>query len=285
MLPYLTRQNLDSFIGQALAEDIGPGDYSTLACFPPPSQGKAKLLCKSSGVLAGVGMAQEILARFDPDARLEVLLDDGSPFQPGDVAFYIEAKVQTLLSTERLILNCMQRMSGIATHTRALADLVAGTGCQILDTRKTTPNFRLAEKWAVAIGGGRNHRYALYDMVMLKDNHIDFCGGITQAVQKTQAYMQERNLDLAIEVEIRTIPELAEALTLPGIHRLLLDNMTPAQVRECVQLVAGRVETEASGNINRNNLRAYAETGVNFVSMGSLTYGATPLDLSLKACA
>ncbi len=284
MLPYLTRENLDRFIADALAEDIGPGDYSTLACFPETERGKVRLLCKSSGVLAGVGMAQEILRRFDPEAQLDIRLSDGATFQASDVAFYLEARVQTLLSAERLILNCMQRMSGIATHTRALADIVAGTGCQILDTRKTTPNFRLAEKWAVAIGGGQNHRYALYDMVMLKDNHIDFCGGITQAVTKTQKYLKTNSLNLDIEVEIRTLDQVAEALSLPGIRRLLLDNMTPEQVSTCVTLIQGRVETEASGNINKTNLRTYAETGVNYVSMGSLTYGATPLDLSLKAC-
>lgn len=283
MLAYLTHEHITHFIREALTEDIGPGDYSTLACFPPDERGRVKLLCKDDGILAGVEMARHILAYYDPEARMEILMQDGEAFKKGDIAFYVEANVQTLLSCERLLLNCMQRMSGIATHTRRLADKVAHTRCRLLDTRKTTPNFRLAEKWAVHIGGGTNHRFALYDMVMLKDNHIDFCGGISAAVSKTVDYLNTNSLDLKIEVEVRNMDELREAVSQPGVFRVLLDNMTPAQVAECVHFIQGRVETEASGGINETNLAAYAETGVDYVSLGTLTYGARPLDLSLKA--
>ena len=283
MLAYLTPERITAFIDDALAEDIGPGDYSTLACFPEREWGRARLLCKDRGVLAGVELAAKILTHYDPDVQLEPVLSDGEAFQPGDVAFYVNARVRTLLSCERLLLNCMQRMSGIATHTRRLADKVAHTSCRLLDTRKTTPNFRLAEKWAVHIGGGQNHRYALYDMIMLKDNHIDFCGEIGAAVERTLAYLKAKRLKLDIEVEVRSEEEVRQALGQTGIRRLLLDNMTPAQVAACVRLIGGRMETEASGGINESNLVAYAETGVNFVSLGSLTYGARPLDLSLKA--
>jgi nicotinate-nucleotide pyrophosphorylase (carboxylating) len=230
-------------------------------------------------------MAKAILARYDSSASVTTLMEDGESFKPGDVAFYVEAPLRTLLSCERLILNSMQRMSGIATHTRRLVDSVAHTSCKLLDTRKTTPNFRLAEKWAVHIGGGVNHRFALYDMIMLKDNHIDFCGGIGPAVERTIAFLQEKNLDLKIEVEVRTLRDVDEALQYNGIARLLLDNMTPDLVLKCVQRIQNQVETEASGGINETNLVAYAETGVNYVSLGNLTYGARPLDLSLKAVA
>jgi nicotinate-nucleotide pyrophosphorylase (carboxylating) len=283
MLEYITKQSVQTFVQAALREDVGPGDYSSLACFPETERGKVKLLCKGDGVLAGAELAQAIIVEVDPTAVFFPNLTDGNSFRKGDVAFTIEASVLALLKAERLILNCMQRMSGIATLTNRLSKKIAHTSCRLLDTRKTTPNFRLAEKWAVHIGGGTNHRFGLYDMVMLKDNHIDFCGGIGAAVAKAQHYLKKNQLDLKIVVEVRTLEEVAEALEFPSIYRLLLDNMATEEIRSCLQLIGGRVLTEASGGITEENLVAYAETGVDFISMGMLTYGAQAIDLSLKA--
>jgi nicotinate-nucleotide pyrophosphorylase (carboxylating) len=282
-LPYLTLEALDHFIKQALAEDIGPGDYSTLASIPVSAQGRAKLLCKSEGILAGVALAERIFTTYDPALKMEVLIAEGSPYTYGDVAYKIWGSSASILSCERLVLNCMQRMSAIATRTARLQGMIAHTNCRLLDTRKTTPNFRIAEKWAVAIGGGFNHRFGLYDMVMLKDNHIDFCGGIEKAILITQEYLKKHSLDLSIEVEVRNEHELTEALATGGIQRVLLDNMTPSEITSCLVLIGGKVESEASGGITEENLIAYAQTGVDYISSGSLIYAAGSLDLSLKA--
>lgn len=280
---YLTDQAINHLIDQALNEDIGPGDFSSLSSIPESAYNKARLIVKDSGILAGVEMAQYIFQKVNSAFRVEVFLKDGAFVNSGDIAFTVEGPAASLLSAERLVLNCMQRMSGIATHTHRYVQLVAGTGCTLLDTRKTTPNFRLAEKWAVLIGGAQNHRYGLYDMVMLKDNHIDFAGGISEAINACKSYLKSQKLNLDIEVETRNLTEVEQVLAVGGVKRIMLDNMSPKQVEEAVVLINKQAETEASGGITDVNLRAYAETGVDFVSLGTLTYGAKPLDLSLKA--
>ena len=280
---YLNQAAIDLFIKQALAEDIGPGDYSTLASVPAGATKQARLLLKSEGILAGVELARQIFAHFDPDLKFTELMPDGSAYKQGQEAFHVEGSGQTILSCERLVLNCMQRMCAIATKTHQMSLQLVGTKAKLLDTRKTTPNFRLPEKWAVKIGGGTNHRFALYDMVMLKDNHIDYAGGIKPALALTKAYLETNHLDLEIEIEIRTKAELEEALEMGIAQRILLDNMMPSLVAECVQMVAGRAITEASGGIAENTLRDYALTGVDFISAGALTHSAGSLDMSLKA--
>ena len=273
----------EQFITAALAEDIGAGDYSTLAAIAPQAEGRAVLKIKEAGILAGMALAQQIVHQLEPLARFTLHKQDGDAVQTGDVAFELEAKVHTILQAERLLLNCAQRMSGIATLTRQFVDKVAGTGATILDTRKTTPLFRQFEKEAVRLGGGQNHRMGLYDMVMLKDNHIDFCGGITKALHKTVAYLREHNLDLPIEVETRSLADVQETLAAGGATRIMLDNYAPAQVAEAVKLIAGRAETEASGGIHMGNVADYAATGVDFISVGAIIHHAVSLDLSLKA--
>ena len=279
---YLTQAAIGEFISAALCEDIGNGDHSTLSCIPEHAVRRAHLKVKTAGILAGVGMAVEIFNRFDPGLKTEILIPDGSLVKIGDIAFTVEGSARSILTTERLVLNCMQRMSGIATVTNRLASIISDTGALLLDTRKTTPCFRLAEKWAVAIGGGTNHRFGLFDKIMLKDNHIDFAGGIPQAVAAAKEYLDHNKLSLQIEVETRNLTEVKQALE-AGVDRIMFDNMTTEQTRDGVALVAGACETEASGNITEIRIREVALTGVNFISVGALTHSAPILDLSLKA--
>lgn len=274
---------LEEIIDNALAEDIGEGDHSTMACVPENARGKARLLVKEPGILAGVELAEMIFKRFDPDLKIEVMLKDGAQVKAGDVAFVIEGSSRSILSTERLVLNFMQRMSGIATQTNRICQLIEGTSVRLLDTRKTTPGIRFLEKWAVRIGGGYNHRFALYDMIMLKDNHIDYAGGIRPAIERTQAYLKETGKSLKIEVEVRNETELKEVLDCGGVDRIMLDNFTPDEIRKVLPLIPENYETEASGGITELTIRAYAETGVHFISVGALTHSVKSLDLSLKA--
>lgn len=277
------KKEISLIIDNALREDIGSGDHSSRACIPETATGKAKLLVKDRGILAGVDFALQVFDSVDPRMQVEVLLKDGSPIKPNDIAFYVEGPVQSILKTERLVLNAMQRMSAIATKTSSFADKLQGTGARILDTRKTTPGIRALEKWAVKIGGGENHRFALYDMIMLKDNHIDFAGGIEIAIEKTRSYLQENNLDLKIIVEARNLDEIKRILAAGPIHRILLDNMNYEETRKAVALIGGQCETESSGGITLDTIRAYAECGVNYISSGALTHSVYNLDLSLKA--
>lgn len=274
---------LEEIIDNALREDIGEGDHSTLACVPVNASGKAKLLVKEPGILAGVELAKMIFHRFDRNLKLEVLIKDGEAVNPGDVAFVVSGSSRSILSTERLVLNFMQRMSGIASQTNRIVTKIEGTNCKLLDTRKTTPGIRYLEKWAVRIGGGYNHRFALYDMIMLKDNHIDFAGGIEPAFKRTHDYLKEIGKDLKIEIEVRDFEELDEALRVGGFDRIMLDNFTPDQIREALKRIPSPIETEASGGITEQTIRAYAETGVNFISVGALTHSVKSLDLSLKS--
>ena len=282
--PYLTDESLDLFITNALAEDVGDGDHSSLAAIPATARNRARLLVKGTGVLAGVEVARRVLAAVNESLALDVLLPDGARVQPGDVAFTVEGPAQSILTAERLLLNCMQRMSGIATLTAHLTGLLSGTRARLLDTRKTTPGFRALEKWAVLIGGGVNHRFGLFDMVMLKDNHVDYAGGVRPAIKATHAYLKATGREhLRIEVETRNLAEVEEALATGGIHRVMFDNYSPDLLRQGVALVAGRVETEASGGITEATIREVAETGVDFISVGALTHSAGSMDLSLKA--
>ncbi|RAU84311.1 carboxylating nicotinate-nucleotide diphosphorylase [Pontibacter arcticus] len=280
---YLTQQAISDFIAQALAEDIGDGDHSSLASIPADAQNQARLLVKGDGILAGIEMAGYIFNAVDPELKVEVLLTDGTPVKYGDVALTVKGKAQSILTAERLVLNCMQRMSGIATYTHYLSSLIEGTGAKLLDTRKTTPNFRIMEKWAVLIGGGVNHRYGLFDMIILKDNHVDYAGGIRQAIEATQNYLKEKGKDLKIEVETRTLDEVRQAVETGGIHRIMLDNMSPDMMREAVAIIGGKYETEASGGITETTIRAVAECGVDYISVGALTHSIKSIDLSLKA--
>jgi nicotinate-nucleotide pyrophosphorylase (carboxylating) len=281
--PYLTAEALTTFIRTALAEDVGDGDHSALAAIPAEARNRAKLLVKAEGVLAGVQLAGLIFKEVDPALTLSVQLEDGARVKHGDVAFTVEGPARSILTAERLVLNCMQRMSGIATYTAHLTALLAGTKARLLDTRKTTPNFRLCEKWAVLIGGGVNHRYGLFDMIMLKDNHVDYAGGVPAAIAATQAYLRRTGRQLPIVLETRTLAEVQQALDTGGVDRVMLDNMPPAQLREAVALVAGRVPLEASGGITEQTIADVAATGVDYISVGALTHSATILDLSLKA--
>ncbi|MCW3462700.1 carboxylating nicotinate-nucleotide diphosphorylase [Chitinophaga nivalis] len=274
---------LQAFIRSALAEDIGTGDHSTMACIPPTARGRAVLKIKEDGILAGMQVAAAIFKWLDMYTVFKPLKQDGDAMVAGETAFEVEAAVHTLLMGERLVLNCMQRMSGIATLTHSYVEKLKGYHTRVLDTRKTTPNFRLLEKEAVRIGGGVNHRMGLYDMVMLKDNHIDFSGGITAAVTNTVAYLKERNLPLKIEVETRNLEDVKEVLAVGQIDRIMLDNFTPADITAAMQLINGRFETEASGGITITNLEEYAKTGVDYISVGAMIHHAVSLDLSLKA--
>jgi len=277
------QNELDIIIANAIREDVGPGDYSSLACIPATATGRAKLLVKDNGLLAGVAFARQVFAYVDPAMTFEVFIQDGTPVKYGDVAFHVHGSSQSILKAERLVLNAMQRMSAIATKTAKYVKILEGTGTGVLDTRKTTPGIRALEKWAVKIGGGENHRFALYDMVMLKDNHIDFAGGITPAITKTQEYLKANNLDLKIIVEARDLNEVREIMANPGVHRILLDNFDYAQTREAVQLIGDYCQTESSGGINEDTMRYYAECGVNYISSGALTHSVYNMDLSLKA--
>ena len=280
---YLTDSAIVRFIESALQEDIGTGDHSSLASIDEYQTGAAQLLIKSSGILAGVALAQRIFHRVDEQLELQLFRRDGDRVSPGDVGFIVTGSVRSILASERLVLNCMQRMSGIATYTHHLKSLISDSGARLLDTRKTTPNFRLPEKWAVAIGGGTNHRFGLYDMIMLKDNHVDYAGGIMAAIKATQDYLDEKKLDLKIEVETRNLEEVEQVLITGGVHRILLDNMNPSQLRQAVKLIDGRIETEASGGITEENIAEIAFTGVDFISVGALTHSVDSLDISLKA--
>lgn len=279
---YLNEPHLSAFIASALAEDIGPGDYGTLACIPQDLQRTARLLIKDRCILAGVDMAIAIFKHHDPNLQIEVFMPDGVKAHAGDVAFHVTGSAQSILSCERTVLNTMQRMSGIASYTRKLVALVQDTPATLLDTRKTTPNFRLAEKWAVKIGGAENHRFGLYDMVMLKDNHVDFGGGIPTAVAATKKYLANNNLDLKIIVETRNLEEVAQALE-ANIYRIMFDNMSIPLMREAVKMVNGACQTEASGGITEVTLREVALTGVTYISVGALTHSARNIDISLKA--
>ena len=274
---------IDTIIREALHEDIGDGDHTSLATIPAEAQGKAKLLVKEDGIVAGVELAQRIFTIYDPTLEVEVFIQDGSSIKKGDVVLTVAGSSQSILATERLMLNFMQRMSGIATKARFLADKISHTNCRLLDTRKTTPCIRYMEKWAVRIGGAYNHRYALYDMIMIKDNHVDYAGGIKKAMEATQNYLKAKNLDLKIELEVRNFEELKEALEVGGMHRIMLDNFTPENIREALKLIPNHIETEASGGITEDTIVAYAETGVDFISVGALTHSIKSLDLSLKA--
>lgn len=276
--------NINEFIRLSLEEDCaGAGDPTTLACIPENEKGKAVLKIKEDGILAGVEVAKAIFYYLERETRFNIFKTDGTAMQPGQIAFEVAAKVHTILKAERLVLNCMQRMSGIATLTRSYVDLIKNTSARILDTRKTTPLFRYFEKEAVRIGGGHNHRMGLYDMIMLKDNHIDYCGGIEAAIRQTQDYLKKNNLDLKIEIETRTIEDVEKVLKTGGVHRIMLDNYTPAEMSNAVALINRRYETEASGGINKGNILNYAQTGVDFISIGALTHHAVSVDLSLKA--
>jgi nicotinate-nucleotide pyrophosphorylase (carboxylating) len=280
---YLSEAAIHHFIDEALREDIGPGDVSSLSSVPVGKVSEAELRVKDKGILAGVELAAMIFRRFDPELEMEQGLRDGEKISPGQIAFRIRGSARSILSTERLVLNCMQRMSGIATRTRHLQNLIAHTGTQVMDTRKTSPNSRLIEKWAVAIGGGKNHRFALYDMVMLKDNHIDYAGGLSKALHQCRAYLDENQLNLPVEVETRNLAELEEALSTGLADIIMLDNYPLEDMRRAVEITAGRVPLEASGNIREETIVPVAETGVDYISVGALTHSYKSLDLSLKA--
>lgn len=273
----------DEIVKNALQEDLGDGDHSSLACIPVNATGTAKLLIKDSGVLAGVEVAQKVCELVDSALEFELLIPDGTQVKSGDIAFYIHGKAQSILAAERTLLNFMQRMSGIATQTKSYVDLLQGTSTNLLDTRKTTPGIRYMEKWAVRIGGGMNHRFALYDMIMLKDNHVDFAGGIKEAITRTQAYLAQTGKNLKVEIEVRNLEELQQVLEVGMVDRIMLDNFSPALLKEAIIKIDGRFETEASGGITKETLRTYAETGVDFISVGALTHSFRSLDMSLKA--
>ncbi|MGV7107911.1 carboxylating nicotinate-nucleotide diphosphorylase [Flavobacterium sp. U410] len=277
------QKELDIIITNAIREDVGDGDHSSLACIPALAQGKAKLLVKDEGIIAGVEFAKMVFQYVDPNLKVETLMNDGDSVKYGDIVFTVHGSSQSILKAERLVLNAMQRMSAIATKTRFFADLLTGTKAKILDTRKTTPGIRAIEKWAVKIGGGENHRFALYDMIMLKDNHIDFAGGITKAIEKTQHYLKDNQKDLKIIVEARDLNEVKEILQSKGVFRILLDNFDYEMTKEAVALIGNQCQTESSGNINEKTVRAYADCGVNYVSSGALTHSIYNMDLSLKA--
>ena len=273
----------DRLIELAFAEDIGDGDHTTLCCIPDDAMGKSKLLIKEDGILAGIEIAKQVFHRFDPTMQVEVFINDGAAVKKGDIAMIVTGKVQSLLQTERLMLNIMQRMSGIATMTNKYVKKLEGTKTRVLDTRKTTPGMRMLEKEAVKIGGGVNHRIGLFDMILLKDNHVDFAGGIKNAIDRCHAYLKAKNKDLKIEIEVRNFDELNQVLEIGGVNRIMLDNFTPEETKRAVELIGGRYETESSGGITFDTIRDYAEQGVDFVSVGALTHSVKGLDMSFKA--
>lgn len=277
-------QLIDELIDLAFAEDIGDGDHTTLCCIPDTAMGKSRLLIKEPGILAGVEIARKIFHRFDPDLKMTVYIEDGTAVKPGDVAFVVEGRVQSLLQTERLMLNVMQRMSGIATMTHRYVKKLEGLHTRILDTRKTTPGMRMLEKEAVKIGGGVNHRIGLFDMILLKDNHVDFAGGIENAISRCHDYLKAKGKDLKIEIEVRNLDELKEVMRVGGVDRIMLDNFSPELTREAVKIVGGKYEIESSGGITFDTIRDYAESGVDFVSVGALTHSVKGLDMSFKGC-
>ncbi|MEI6349296.1 MAG: carboxylating nicotinate-nucleotide diphosphorylase [Bacteroidota bacterium] len=277
------RTQIEEIIKRAIAEDLGDGDHSSLSCIPIEAMGKAQLKVKEKGVLAGVELAKWVFNLIDPKLKVEVFISDGAHVKPGDIAFYVSGPTRSILAAERTALNFMQRMSGIATSTDAMVTAMNSAKCKLLDTRKTTPGIRIIEKWAVRIGGGLNHRMGLFDMIMLKDNHIDFAGGIEKAITRTHEYLKTTNKTLKIEVEVRTLEDVEEVLRVRGVDRIMLDNFTPQLMKEAVDLIQGKFETEASGMINLSNIKEYASTGVDFISSGSLTHQIKSLDLSLKS--
>jgi nicotinate-nucleotide pyrophosphorylase (carboxylating) len=279
----LDKSIIDQFILSSLNEDVGDGDHTSLATISEGTRGKAKLLVKDEGILAGVELAIEIFKVVDPGLKLNVFMPDGTKVKPGDVAFEVEGDAQNILKAERLVLNCMQRMSGIATKTRQIVDILKGTNTHVLDTRKTTPGLRYFEKWAVRIGSGVNHRFGLYDMILIKDNHVDYAGGIRQAIEKTQEYVKKQNKKLAIEIEVRNMEELEMVLQTGGVNRILLDNFGFRSLKEAVNIIEGRYITEASGGITIDNIIEYAACGVDYISVGAITHSVKSLDLSLKA--
>ena len=275
---------IDRLIDLAFAEDIGDGDHTTLSCIPATAMGKSKLLIKEAGVLAGIEIAKEIFHRFDPTMKVEVFINDGAEVKPGDVAMVVEGKIQSLLQTERLMLNVMQRMSGIATMTLNYFKQLEVTKTLLLYTRKTTPVLRMLENAALKIGGGFNHRIGLFDMILLKDNHVDFAGGIDKAINRAKEYCKEKGKDLKIEIEVRNFDELQQVLNIGGVDRIMLDNFTPENTKKAVEMIGGKYETESSGGITFDTLRDYAECGVDFISVGALTHSVKGLDMSFKAC-
>lgn len=277
------KKEIELIIANAIREDVGDGDHTSLSCIPDTAIGKAKLLVKDNGIIAGVEFAKAVFKYVDTDLQVETLIEDGSNVIHGDIVFYVQGRSQSILMAERLVLNAMQRMSAIATKTKLFVDLLEGTKTQILDTRKTTPGIRALEKWAVKIGGGVNHRFALYDMIMIKDNHIDFAGGITKAIEKTQAYLKVKNKDLKIIVEARNLDEIAEILKIDGVYRILIDNFNYEDTKKAVALIGDKCLTESSGGINEKTAREYANCGVDYISSGALTHSVYNLDLSLKA--
>jgi nicotinate-nucleotide pyrophosphorylase (carboxylating) len=279
----LNKEIIHQFIINALSEDVGDGDHTSLSTIEAGTQGKAKLLVKDTGILAGVELAAEIFREVDPNLKLNVFLNDGAEVKPKDIAFEVEGDAQSILMAERLVLNCMQRMSGIATNTNQIVDLLQGTNTKILDTRKTTPGMRYLEKWAVRIGGGVNHRFGLYDMILIKDNHVDYSGGIRQAIENANRYINETGKKLAIEIEVRNFDELEQVLQTGNVNRILIDNFNFADLKQAVNMIEGRYITEASGGITIDNIRDYANCGVDYVSVGALTHSVKSLDLSLKA--
>ena len=278
------KELIDKLIDLAFAEDIGDGDHTTLSCIPDTAMGKSRLLIKESGILAGIEVAKEVFRRFDPTMKVEAFMPDGTAVKPGDVPMMVEGRVQSLLQTERLMLNILQRMSGIATVTHRYVERLEGTGTQVLDTRKTTPGMRILEKMAVKIGGGANHRIGLFDMILLKDNHVDFAGGIEKAITRAREYCKEKGKDLKIEIEVRNLDELQQVLNVGGVDRVMFDNFSPELTRKAVAMVNGRYETESSGGITFDTIRDYAECGVDFISVGALTHSVKGLDMSFKAC-
>ena len=281
--PEQFENELNLIIKNGFREDVGHGDHTSLSCIPSDAQGKAKLLVKDTGIIAGVAFAKKVFEYFDSDLHLETFINDGAKVHHGDVVFHVSGKSQSILQAERFVLNAMQRMSAIATKTAFFVDLLKGTNTKILDTRKTTPGIRALEKWAVKIGGGVNHRFALYDMIMIKDNHIDFAGGISEAITKTKDYLEEKNLDIKIIVEARSIDEIEEILKNDGVYRILIDNFSFEDTKAAVRLINGKCLTESSGGINEKTIRKYAECGVDFISSGALTHSVYNMDLSLKA--
>ena len=274
---------IDEIIQNALREDIGDGDQSTLSCVPENATGVAKLLVKGEGVMAGIELAKRIFEMYDPSLEVTTFINDGDQIKYGDIAFEVKGSSRSILSTERLVLNFMQRMSGIATQTSKIVQLIEGTDVKLLDTRKTTPGVRYMEKWAVRIGGGHNHRFALYDMIMLKDNHVDYAGGVKPAIERANAYLKETGRDLKIEIEVRNETELAEAIEVGNVDRIMLDNFTPERIVAALKMIPDHFEVEASGGITIDTIRSFAETGVDFISVGALTHSFESLDMSLKA--
>lgn len=280
---FITEGKIDDFIKLALNEDVGEGDHTSLGSIPEHTIRKAQLIIKDEGVIAGLALSQKIFQNISVDLDIEFLKEDGDRVEVEDIGFYVEGDARDILKGERLVLNCLQRMSGVATYTAKINSLIKGTKARLLDTRKTTPNFRICEKWAVAIGGGVNHRFGLDDMILLKDNHIDYAGGVKEALTSSIQYIRENNLSLNIEIEVRNLDELAAVLDVGGISRIMLDNMLPSDMRQAVSMISGRYESEASGGITEKNIREIAETGVDFISVGALTHSYGSLDISLKA--